>query len=112
MQKWTCQLVTLGAQVTLREFSCRRYARPPSILFLRDEVISTIRFLWNATSGSRLRPWRSQYLKWRIETYSGMKADSITLVDILQFTWREKRNLVHFLKWAGKLEREASITKA
>ena len=37
----------------------------------------SIRFLWNATRGHRLTPWRSEYLKWRIETYSGRKADTI-----------------------------------
>jgi hypothetical protein len=70
-------------------------------------VISGIRFLWNATSGHRLRPWRSEYLKWRIETYSGMKAETITPLDMLRFTWREKGNLLRFLKWAGELEKQA-----
>jgi hypothetical protein len=70
--------------------------------------MSAIRFLWNATRGSRLRPWRSEYIKWRIETYSGMKAESITSLDVLRFTWREKRNLVHFLQWSGRLEKQAT----
>ena len=72
-------------------------------------MISVIRFLWNATRGHRLRPWRSEYLKWRIETYSGMKAEKITGPDMLRFTWREKWNLIGFLRWAGSLERQ-SIT--
>jgi hypothetical protein len=70
-------------------------------------VISAIRFLWNATSGHRLRPWRSEYLKWRIETYSGMKAESITPLDILRFSWHEKWNLLRFLKWTGDLQKQA-----
>lgn len=73
-------------------------------------MISVIRFLWNATSGHRLRPWRSEYLKWRIETYSGMKSENITGIDMLRFTWREKWNLMTFLKWTGSLERH-SITR-
>jgi hypothetical protein len=81
--------------------------RGSSILSVRVHVISAIRFLWNATSGSRLRPWRSEYLKWRIETYSGMKAESITPVEMFHFAWREKWNLLHFLRWAGKLEKQA-----
>jgi len=40
-------------------------------------MLAPIRFLWNATRGHRLAPWRSEYLKWRIETYSGKKADSL-----------------------------------
>ncbi len=33
-----------------------------------------LRFLWRATRGYRLRPWRSPYLRWRIETYWGTPA--------------------------------------
>ena len=75
-------------------------------------MISAIRFLWNATRGSRLRPWRSEYLKWRIETYSGMSADSITSLGVLRFVWREKLNLLHFLRWAGRLEKNAIAGKS
>jgi len=74
--------------------------------FPEDSVISAIRFFWNATRGSRLCPWRSEYLKWRIETYSGLKAESITPLDMLRFTWREKWNLLHFFRWAGELEKQ------
>lgn len=72
-------------------------------------MISAVRFLWNATSGNRLRPWRSEYLKWRIETYSGMKAESIAPLDILRFIWREKWNLLRFLKWTGDLQKQAIV---
>lgn len=65
---------------------------------------NAISFLWNATRGHRLRPWRSEYIKWRIETYSGMKAETMTTSDILRFTWKEKRALLRFLLWTGKLE--------
>lgn len=71
-------------------------------------VLSAIRFLWVATSGCRLRPWRSEYLKWRIETYSGIQAESVTPVEMLRFLWRERWNLVSFLRWAGKLEKQAA----
>jgi hypothetical protein len=70
-------------------------------------VISAVRFLWNATSGHHLRPWRSEYLKWRIETYSGMKAESVTPLEMLRFCWREKLNLLRFLKWTRDLQRHA-----
>lgn len=65
---------------------------------------SAIRFLWNATRGHRLRPWRSDYLRWRIETYSGRKADTIGARDFFRFVWQEKGPLIHFLHWAGKLD--------
>ena len=34
--------------------------------------------LWRLTRGYRLCPWRSPYLRWRIETYCGLHADRIT----------------------------------
>lgn len=67
---------------------------------------AAIRFIWNATRGHRLRPWRSDYLKWRIETYSGIKAETLTARDIALFLWRQRSQLLHFLIWTGRLERE------
>jgi hypothetical protein len=64
---------------------------------------NALSFLWNATRGHRFRPWRSEYIKWRIETYSGMKADTMSTADMLRFTWRERRALLRFLLWTGRL---------
>ena len=36
-----------------------------------------LRILWRLTRGYRLRPWRSPYLRWRIETYWGLDAGEI-----------------------------------
>jgi len=66
-------------------------------------MLASLRFIWNATRGHRLRPWRSEYVKWRIETYSGLKADQLRPRDVLAFVWREKVNLVRFLHWTNKL---------
>lgn len=66
---------------------------------------SAMRFLWNATRGHRLRPWRSDYLRWRIETYSGREAHTIDAKEFFRFVWREKGNLVRFLDWTGKLDK-------
>ncbi len=67
-------------------------------------MLSAIRFLWNATRGYRLTPWRSPYLKWRMETYSGLKAESIGFVTFLAFVWRERSQLLRFLLWTGTLQ--------
>lgn len=67
-------------------------------------MFASLRFIWNATSGHRLRPWRSEYLKWRIETYSGMKAETLTARQIFGFVWREKGNLIRFLRWTDRME--------
>lgn len=68
-------------------------------------IFSPVRFIWNATRGHRLRPWRSEYIKWRIETYSGMKADEIKAGDMVRFVWQEKWHLLRFLRWTGEIEK-------
>jgi hypothetical protein len=68
-------------------------------------ILTAIRFLWNATRGHRLRPWRSDYLRWRIETYSGLHAESIGFAEFARFLWQEKGRLLHFLAWTGQLYR-------
>jgi hypothetical protein len=66
-----------------------------------------LRFLWNSSRGYRLTPWRSPYLRWRIETYSGMKMDTVGFLAFWEFLWRERASLGRFLKWAGEMERYA-----
>ena len=68
-------------------------------------MLAAVRFLWNATRGHRLRPWRSEYLRWRIETYSGLDAHSIGASQFLHFVWQQKRQLLRFLHWTSELER-------
>jgi hypothetical protein len=67
-------------------------------------LLASLRFVWNATTGHRLRPWRSEYIRWRIETYSGMKAEELRAHDVLAFLWREKGNLLRFLRWTDRME--------
>jgi hypothetical protein len=69
-------------------------------------LFAPIRFLWNATRGHRLTPWRSEYLRWRVETYSGMPAETLTAARIFAFVWESKWELLSFLFWTGRLERE------
>jgi hypothetical protein len=61
-----------------------------------------LRFLFLAPSGYWLAPWKSPYLRWRIETYSGLKAEQITFRDFIAFLWKERRNLLRYLRWVRK----------
>ena len=66
-----------------------------------------IRFFWNATRGHRLAPWRSPYLKWRIETYCGVKMDKIGFLEFWGFMWRERARLAGFLEWSSEMRNYA-----
>lgn len=62
-----------------------------------------LRFLWRASRGYRLRPWRSPYLRWRMETYWGTPAEEIGFSDFWEFVWRHRAELARFLGWAGRM---------
>jgi hypothetical protein len=56
--------------------------------------------LWRLSRGYRLTPWRSPYLRWRIETYWGIDADRITGREFWAFVWRRRGDLRRWLRWA------------
>ncbi len=68
-----------------------------------------LRFLWNATRGHRLAPWRSPYIKWRLETYTGLKMEKIGLVQIAGIMRHEYRQMWHFLLWTAKMDNYARV---
>lgn len=66
--------------------------------------LSPLRFVWIATRGHRLAPWRSPYLRWRMETYSGVPANQIDARAFLKFMFGEKGRLLHFLRWTAEMD--------
>ncbi len=68
-----------------------------------------IRFFWNSTRGYRFTPWRSPYLKWRIETYCGIKMDQIGFLEFWGFMWRERKNRLKFREWTGEMDQYARV---
>jgi hypothetical protein len=70
-----------------------------------------LRVWWRMTRGYRLRPWRSPYLRWRIETYSGLDADGIAFGRFWRFVWTERRELWRYAQWAARMDR-ATASKA
>jgi hypothetical protein len=66
-----------------------------------------LRFLWNATRGHRLAPWRSPYLTWRLETYTGLKMEKIGLWQICGILWHEHAQFGRFLLWTASMDNYA-----
>jgi hypothetical protein len=60
-------------------------------------------YLWRTTRGYRLTPWRSPYILWRIETYWGLHAEGITFAEFWRFAWTRRRDLLRFMRWAGRM---------
>ena len=44
---------------------------------------------------------------WRIETYSGMRAESLTAASVFGFLWSMRGELLQFLRWTGAIQSEA-----
>jgi hypothetical protein len=61
-------------------------------------------FLWHASRGYRLCPWRSPYLRWRIETYWGIPAEKIDCAAFWRFVWTRRSDLLRFLRWAEQMD--------
>ena len=70
-------------------------------------MFGAFKFIWNATRGHRLVPWRSEFLRWRVETYSGKPAESLRARDIFAFFWESKWELLSFLLWTSAVRKEA-----
>jgi hypothetical protein len=74
-------------------------------------MFRSLAFLWRATRGYRLQPWRSPYLRWRFETYTGKRAETVTLGDFWRLMRTEWRQLLQFLRWTGEMQAYAGSQK-
>jgi len=68
-------------------------------------MMDELRVAWRLSKGYRLRPWRSPYLKWRIETWSGLHAETITRPVFLRFVLEHRQELRRYLRWAAEQSR-------
>jgi hypothetical protein len=68
-------------------------------------MVPMLRYYWKTSRGYRLRPWKSPYLRWRMETFFGPEADPSGPSRFLFLLWRERRRLREFLAWADDYHR-------
>ena len=64
--------------------------------------MNELQLAWRLAKGYRLKPWRSPYLRWRIETYSGLHADEITPSQFWSYCWTNRKELWRYLGWAAR----------
>jgi hypothetical protein len=65
-------------------------------------IFSALRFYWTTAKGYRLRPWRSPYLRWRLETFYGCHAETLDARTFFRLLWQERRRVASFLRWADE----------
>ena len=69
-------------------------------------MLSALRYYWVAAKGYRLQPWRSPYIRWRMETFFGEEAGELDARKLFHLLWRERARLRRFLRWAEERRRE------
>src|SRR4051812_44884689 len=73
-----------------------------------SEPTQVIGFLWESSRGYRLCPWKSPYLRWRMETYTGKHADQIGFGEFWSVVWNHRHAFLRFLRWAD-VQRERHL---
>jgi hypothetical protein len=65
-------------------------------------MFNALRYYWIISKGYRVRPWKSPYIQWRMETFFGHAAADLTAGKFLRLMWRERRRMAGFLDWVSK----------
>ena len=69
-------------------------------------MFEALRYYWVAASGYRFCPWKSPYLRWRLETFLGREAADLDAGKFFRICWRERSRLRSFLHWASERRAE------
>jgi hypothetical protein len=69
-------------------------------------MFRALRYYWMVAKGYRLRPWRSPYLQWRMETFFGPQAEGLDARKFFRLMWRERTRMMRFVIWADQRRRE------
>jgi hypothetical protein len=68
-------------------------------------MLRMLRYYWKVSRGHRFRPWKSPYLRWRMETFFGPQAEPASVSRFLSLLWRERRRLREFIAWTDEYHR-------
>ena len=68
-------------------------------------MFTALSYYWIAAKGYRLRPWRSPYIRWRMETFFGRDAERLDARRFFSLLWRERKRLAEFLRWTRDFRR-------
>jgi hypothetical protein len=68
-------------------------------------MFNALRYYWITTKGYRLRPWKSPYIQWRLETFFGKQAADLDARKFFALMWRERARMERFLDWVDERHR-------
>jgi hypothetical protein len=64
-------------------------------------MFNALRYYWIISKGHRLTPWKSPYIRWRMETFFGHEAASLSAGEFFHLLWRERARMERFLGWVA-----------
>lgn len=77
----------------------------PSPFSIR-KMLNALRYYWIVAKGYRLAPWKSPYLRWRMETFFGSAAADLDAGKFFRLMWTERERMRRFLAWVAERRRE------
>lgn len=77
----------------------------PSV-FTARKMLNALRYYWIVAKGYRLAPWKSPYLRWRMETFFGSAAADLDAGKFFRLMWTERERMRRFLAWVAERRRE------
>lgn len=73
-------------------------------------MLNALRYYWIIAKGYRLRPWKSPYIRWRMETFFGNEAADLDAGKFLHLMWRERVRMERFLAWVAEQRRRSAAS--
>ena len=67
---------------------------------------NALRYYWITAKGYRLCPWKSPYIRWRIETFYGGDASKLDARQFFSFMWGDRGRIRRFLAWVAERRRD------
>lgn len=68
-------------------------------------MFNALRYYWIIAKRYRLRPWKSPYIQWRMETFFGHEADDLDARKFFSLMWHERARMERFLEWVAEQRR-------
>jgi hypothetical protein len=68
-------------------------------------MFNALRYYWIIAKGYRLRPWKSPYIQWRLETFFGHESADLDAREFFVLMWRERKRMERFLEWVAERRR-------
>lgn len=84
----------------------RSFSSPERSVFTAQNMLNALRYYWMVARGYRLAPWKSPYLRWRMETFFGPAASDLSARKFLRLLWTERARMRSFLAWVGERRRD------